>query len=997
MVNIVLTSDRTDEEDETFSAIVTLAAGTDASAVTIADDTGTITITDDDPPARLSLDDAAGSEGDGSIGFVARLNPESGKEITLSWVTGDGSATAPADYTAGTGTVTFAAGDTSRIIDVPLQDDADTEPTETLQLTLTRTGATDADDVVLADPMATGTITDNDAILNLSLTVNPTTISEGEQATVTVTADSAPLDPLTISLVVSGTAAADDYTIVPSSITIAAGTTSDSAIVTAVDDDLAEGRESIVLSARLGGTEIGSATITLNDNDSATWDLTVSPGRVTEGQQATVTASTRGVIFAAEQTVTLLLGGSASATDDYTITPASITIAAGATSGSATITTQDDALVEGDETIAIRARHDGAEIGTRNITIADNDTANFSLTVDTDTITEEGAGSATVTVSTGGATFASAQTISLTLGGSATATADYTIVPANITIAANATSGSAIVTALDDNLVEGREAIAITASQGTTPIGTVEIDITDNDAASFSLTVDAATITEEGSGSATITVDTGAATFATAQTISLTLTGSATAGEDYTIAPASITLAANQTSGSATVTAVDDMEVEEAETITIAATHGTTPIGSGAIGITDNDVPQFDLSVSAATVAEGESTTVTVETGGVTFDSDQTITLEFSGNATAAEDYTIAESITIKANQISASATITVVDDSQVEADETITLEASHDGAPIGTVDITISASDQTDFKLLVAAPFILEGESTTVTVETGGVTFATAQTITLEFSGGATVTEDYVAPASITLAANQTSGSATITAIDDSQMENNETITLAASHDGALIGTRNVTIFDNDTADFTLTVSPATVDEGDDAIVTVDTGGVAFAIDQTITLVLGGSATATADYTITPASITLAANATSGSATLTVVDDSIVEDSETIAITARHGTTTAAVANATIADNDTATFSLEVDPDAIAEEGTGSATLTVSHHRRRLCHRSDHLAGARRQRDGHGGLHDHAGEHHHCGQRDLGQRHGCGTGRHGGGGRREHRADGQP
>ena len=243
VVNIVLTSDRTDEEDETFSAIVNLAEGTDASAVIIADNTGTITITDDDPPARLSLDDAAGSEGDGSIGFVARLNPESGKEITLSWVTGDGSATAPADYTAGTGTVTFAAGETRKTIDVPLQDDADTEASETLQLTLTRTGATDADDVVLADPMATGTITDNDAILNLILTVNPTTISEGEQATVTVTADSAPLDPLTISLVVSGTAAADDYTIVPSSITIAAGTTSGSAVVTAVDDDLAEGGE----------------------------------------------------------------------------------------------------------------------------------------------------------------------------------------------------------------------------------------------------------------------------------------------------------------------------------------------------------------------------------------------------------------------------------------------------------------------------------------------------------------------------------------------------------------------------------------------------------------------------------------------------------------------------------------------------------------------------------------------------------------------------------
>ena len=148
---LVLTGDTTDEEDETFSVIVTLAAGTDPAAVTIANDTGTVTITDDDSPASVSLDDASAAEGDGSIGFVARLNPESGKEITLAWTATDRTATAPADYTVGTGTVTFAAGDTSRTIAVPLKNDAVTEPTETFQLTLSRTGTTDAHDVELAD------------------------------------------------------------------------------------------------------------------------------------------------------------------------------------------------------------------------------------------------------------------------------------------------------------------------------------------------------------------------------------------------------------------------------------------------------------------------------------------------------------------------------------------------------------------------------------------------------------------------------------------------------------------------------------------------------------------------------------------------------------------------------------------------------------------------------------------------------------------------------
>ena len=524
---MVLTGDRTDEEDETFSVIVTLAAGTDPAAVTIANGTGTVTITDDDPPASVSLDDASAAEGDGSIGFVARLNPVSGKEITLAWTATDGTATAPADYTVGTGTVTFAAGDTSRTIAVPLQNDAVTEPTETFQLTLSRTGTTDAHDVELADVTATGTITDDDAVL--SLTVRPTTISENEQATVTVSADAAPSASLTISLVVTGgTAAAGDYKITPASITIEANTTSGSAIVTAVDDNLVEGDEEIKLSVSLGGTEIGEAiTITITDNDSATWELTVSPDSVIEGQPVTVTAKTGDVTFATDQTVTLQLSGTATAPADYTA-PASITITAGTTEGSATITTVDDALVEDEETITIVPSHGGATFESRNITIEASDTANFSLTADAATITEQGAGSATVTVSTGGATFATAQTITLTLGGSATAD-DYTITPASIMIAPGATEGSATVTAEDDNLVEGSERIEIAASQGATEIGSVQIDITDNDDASFSVEVDEPTITEEGSGSATITVDTGGVTFDSDQTIALALGGSATA------------------------------------------------------------------------------------------------------------------------------------------------------------------------------------------------------------------------------------------------------------------------------------------------------------------------------------------------------------------------------------------------------------------------------------------------------------------------------------
>ena len=257
--------------------------------------------------------------------------------------------------------------------------------------------------------------------------------------------------------------------------------------------------------------------------------------------------------------------------------------------------------------------------------------------------------------------------------------------------------------------------------------------------------------------------------------------------------------------------------------------------GAWTSPIDDDDEPQFTLAASAATVAEGESTIVTVDTGGVTFATAQTIALQLGGTAAAA-DYTITPaSITIAAGQTAGSATIAAVDDTLSEDAETIAIAASHGGTAIGSVEITISASDQTTFSLLLFPDdaAVTEGESATVTVDTGGVSFDVEQTIVLTLTGSATAADDYtITPASITIAAGQTAGSATITTVDDAESEGDETITIAASHEAASIGTRNLTIIDND-ADFSLTVIPAAIAEGDDAVVTVDTGGVSFDVEQ--------------------------------------------------------------------------------------------------------------------------------------------------------------------
>ena len=214
-----------------------------------------------------------------------------------------------------------------------------------------------------------------------------------------------------------------------------------------------------------------------------------------------------------------------------------------------------------------------------------NDRTAFSLTVDPATATIAEGESATVTVTTGGVTFATPRAIDLRVSGDATAGTDYTITSRSITIAAAATAGATTVHALDDSEVENEETITIMATIGATLIGSRNVAISASDQPAFSLSVDPATGAIAEGGSATVTVTTGGVTFADPQTISLDFTGSTAATDDYTIMPASITLAAGATAGSATITALDDTEVEPRETIALAARHGTTEIGTGTIAI----------------------------------------------------------------------------------------------------------------------------------------------------------------------------------------------------------------------------------------------------------------------------------------------------------------------------------------------------------------------------------------------------------------------------
>ena len=109
-------------------------------------------------PVALSVADARVREAsDVTLDFAVTLSRASRAPVAVAYATADGSATAGSDYTATSGTLTFAAGETAKTVSVPVLDDAHDEGEETLTLRLSAaTGA------VIADGVATGTIENTD-------------------------------------------------------------------------------------------------------------------------------------------------------------------------------------------------------------------------------------------------------------------------------------------------------------------------------------------------------------------------------------------------------------------------------------------------------------------------------------------------------------------------------------------------------------------------------------------------------------------------------------------------------------------------------------------------------------------------------------------------------------------------------------------------------------------------------------------------------------------
>ena len=318
-----------------------------------------ITITDDEDEPELSITSPTVEEGDPAE-FEVTLDPASGRDVMVSYITEDVTATAGADYdytALPSTTLTFVAGETARTLTVATADDTLHEQAETFLVTLS--SATNATLEGGGNTLAgTGTINDNDVLPEVSI-ADATAVVEGAPAEFEVSLDVTSGSEVTVTYATGGTddtaQPPGDYTaVVSTTLTFAALDLVKTITVATRNDDLDEehGETFTVTLSAPGNAALdrARATGTINDDndppvlsledvtvrEDADAEFVVSLGAKSEREVTVSYATADDTAEASDELVTR----------DYTSASGSLTFAAGDRAKTITVEIEDDTVDE---------------------------------------------------------------------------------------------------------------------------------------------------------------------------------------------------------------------------------------------------------------------------------------------------------------------------------------------------------------------------------------------------------------------------------------------------------------------------------------------------------------------------------------------------------------------------------------------------------------------------------------------------------------------------
>lgn len=674
LVRTPLVLDKLDDSGETFTLQATTV--TPADGTTNANATGTATIVD---LPSLQIDDIVVNEGTGTATFTVTLSGAASTPVTVAYASEDGTALAGSDYTAVTGTLTFAPGELRKTISVPINDDTVFEGPETFRINLSGP----SDNAFIADGLGLGTIHDDgtgtvpDGVTPTDdrpkASINDVIVNEAAgTATFTVTLAGSATTPVTVDFATAdGTAKAGlDYTAVTGTVTFAPGETSQSITVPILNDTVYEGGETFTVNLRNPSSNavisdpLGQGTIMDDGTGTVPTGVTPDDDRplVTINDVLVNEASTSAVFTVTLSNLSDLpvtvkyssVNGTAEAGFDYDAVLGTLTFAPGERTKTISVPLRNDTVYESSETFQIvltdptnaRVTAAGAGVdptkdGTGVGTIVDDGTGPVSPDTPPDTrldndkpaisvndvVVNEAAGTATFTLTLTNAAKMPVTVAYATADGTALAGLDYTATSGTATFAPGTTSQTVTVPILNDIVYEGSETFTLNLSAPTDAtiadaqgLGTIKDDGTgpvppgvtlDDDTPRLS--IDSPTVVENLAGGHAVFTLTLSNPSTVATTVGLALTdGTASGlGVDYgSTGPNNLqvstdggttwtdattaTFAPNTTTLLVRTPLNNDkaIEVSEAFTLTATTTAGTTasPSASGTGNIADDDV-----------------------------------------------------------------------------------------------------------------------------------------------------------------------------------------------------------------------------------------------------------------------------------------------------------------------------------------------------------------------------------------------------------------------
>lgn len=979
-ISVAVNGDMIAEADETF--FVNLTAAMNA---TFADSQGVGTIVNDDPAVTVSIGDASvveGNSGTTTANFSVSLSAASSQTVTVSYATADGTATAPADYSSvAATTLSFAPGETSKVVSVTVNGDATNETNETFFVNLT--GPTNA---VLADDQGVGTIVNDDPAPTIS--INDVSVVEGNSGTVnavfTVTLSSASSQTVTAvatSTDDTATAPADYSALLGTTVTFAPGETSKTVTVSVNGDTLIEEDETLFvnLTAAINATFADNQGVGTIINDDPLPSLSITDVSVVEGNSGTTAAAFTVTLSAASSdTVTVnyaTANGTAVAPGDYATVPSTaLTFEPGETTKTFGVTVNGDAFNEADETFFVNLS------SATNATVADgqgigtiiNDDPVPTLSINDVSVVEGDSGTVnavfTITLSA-----ASTQTVTVfatTADDTATAPVDYTAAgPTLFTFAPGELTKTFTVLVNGDNDDEQDETffVNLTAalnadvsdSQG---VGTIQDDDPEvPPPVTPSISINDVSVVEGNSGTvnAMFTVTLSTASSQTVTVLATSANGTATTPADYVaLVPTTVTFAPGVTNQSVTVLVNGDSFNEANETffVNLSAEVNATIGDAQGVGTIINDDPLPTLSINDISIVEGNfgptsaNFTVTLSAA-----SSQTVTVSYAtvdGTAAAPGDYVPLSltTLTFAPGETSKPITVLVNGDTTNETNETffVNLSNSANAAIADNQGQATITNDDPAPALSIDDVYVVEGNSGTVTATfTVTLSAASSQTVTViatSADGTASAPGDYTAvPATtVTFAPGQTSQTVSVSVNGDTLIENDETyfVSLTAATNASIADDQGLGAIINDDPVPTISINDVSVVEGNSGTANATfTISLSKASDQTITVTYGtadGTATSPADYTGTsPTVLTFAPGETSKPVTVAVKGDTANEANETFFVQLINTT------NATIADdegqativNDDPSPTISISNVTVVEghSGTVNATFTIS------------------------------------------------------------------